>query len=352
VLCALALLTSLASAPPSLIVLPFTHADDVSPSVAETAQSIVAAALARDRSLTVVSTADVTRMLDLEVNRTLIGCESDSGGCATDVASALGATHVVSGRIERTDRLLVVTLSLHDSEAATTLTRERVIGRSVLELAPRLRIGAERIAGHVTGGSQPSMPPLVITREMSDPSALMSALVVGSIVGAAGALMALPWGIASAALLLTFFHPATMALLTLPFVLTPVGIAASGALGSLFADFVADAPIGFLRAAIAPAAAMALFMVAVPAALATAFTASGFVSFALYGADTSPAAEEFGWRTTLFLSFASIPVALAAGALGASAGSLVAVGFFGEEEVVDEGPPSTPSPTDDRVGHP
>jgi hypothetical protein len=96
------LLFHLAVAPPAnLVVLPFAHADDVSLSAAETAQSIVAAALAREASLTVVSTADVFRMLELSVDRALLGCMSDDESCTTDVASALGATHLVTRVVER-----------------------------------------------------------------------------------------------------------------------------------------------------------------------------------------------------------------------------------------------------------
>lgn len=78
----------------------------------------VAAALARSPVMDVVSEVDLRRMIELEGQRELLGCNTDS--CMAEIADALGARYVVHGRLGTLDRELLLQLSCFDAQASRT----------------------------------------------------------------------------------------------------------------------------------------------------------------------------------------------------------------------------------------
>lgn len=79
----------------------------------------VAAAMARSAGLDVVSEADLRRMIELEGQRELLGCNTES--CLTEVAGALGARYVLHGRVGTLERELLLQLAIFDASTSRTV---------------------------------------------------------------------------------------------------------------------------------------------------------------------------------------------------------------------------------------
>lgn len=343
VLSALALLAATAvSAPLTIVVLPFEHDDDVPASTAELAQAVATAALARDDSLTVVSSADVTRMLELSADRALLGCANDDGACTADIAAALGATHLITGHVAATDEgLWAIALTLVDGDDAHSVARETVRAEGTLALSTRLRIATARLLATLRGVEPPPMPPLVVERRMSDPSALLAATVVGVTTGATAAACLAPWtlvttGIAASVLGFSFLGPGA-ALLGL----APPFVVATTAITSLLVDAVSDdAHLTWLRALSSAAGAFVGLALTLPAVLGGAlFLGTLYATSQGYTFDdpTSPYAVA-PYAVVLALS----PLLLVGSALGSAGGSLVGVALFDDARSFDE--PSEEAP--------
>lgn len=90
----------------------------------------ITSALADKPDADVVSQEDVRKMLSLEAERAVMGCD-DEASCLAEISDALGARLVVSGRLTRVDRLFQLNLSVFDSTTATVAARKTVTGTTV-----------------------------------------------------------------------------------------------------------------------------------------------------------------------------------------------------------------------------
>jgi hypothetical protein len=325
-----------AAEPLTLVVLPFAHDADVPASTAELAQSVVTAALARDPTLTVVSSADVTRLLDLSADRALMGCASDDGACTTDVAAALGATHLVTGRVTNTDASLwSIALVVVDGEDAHRVASETVRAEGTLALSTRTRVGVARLLATLRGEDPPPMPPLVVERRMSDPSALATAATVGATTGLATVACLSPWallttGIAAGVLGFSFLGPGALLL-----ALAPPVVATSAGAASLVGDLVSDeASVTWARAGSALVGGFAGLAVTTPLVMGGAlFLGALYTSSQGYTYDdpTDPIA-----LVPFMIALALSPLLVVGAAAGGATGSLIGVGLFDDPRVLDE----------------
>lgn len=98
-------------------------------STADVVANLVAVKAASYPTLDVMTTTDVVRLMSLEADRQLLGCDDTS--CAAEIADAMGANLVVFGDVSRLGSVLIVNLSLFDSDKAEPLGR--VVVQSVDE---------------------------------------------------------------------------------------------------------------------------------------------------------------------------------------------------------------------------
>lgn len=94
--------------------------------------SLVAVELATLEHFDVLTSADLKQLAELEVERQSVGCSDTS--CLAEIAGALGASLVVFGDVGKLGDLLIVNVSLFDSEKARSLGRASVRTSSLEEL--------------------------------------------------------------------------------------------------------------------------------------------------------------------------------------------------------------------------
>lgn len=133
-----------------------------------TIAGLIAVELETQEGLDVVSARELQRMAELEAEKVQLGCNDAS--CLTELAGALGARYVVFGDAGKLGSLLVLNLSLFDSERAASRGRVAIKTRDLeslpAELAPALetlvagvleeagwRSSAPRVAGDAGGGA-------------------------------------------------------------------------------------------------------------------------------------------------------------------------------------------------------
>lgn len=337
-------LANAAPAPLTIIVMPFEHDEETSASTAQLAQSVVTAELARDASLVAASTADLHRILELSVDRQLVGCESMDDACDSDVTSALGATHLVTGRLAHLDGLLSISLTLVEAERVSAVARERVRARDFLELSPRLRIGVARLLASARGTAPPPMPPLVVEPRLSDPRALQTAAALGFGSCVAGTLCQAPCVVGTAAITFGWCTPGSClpaSLLSLPAV--PPGVALCSAATSAASDVAHGSEISFSRLTIAFLGGGVATAIAIPFVL-------GLAAALASTADLVPSevTDPFPQVRPEYAVALALPVlVVGSGVLGTVSASLVSVAFFDEAIVLEEGS-SLPSSEDAR----
>lgn len=98
---------------------------------------IIAAAVASDARLDVVTSEDVASLVALEGDRQIAGCDDNS--CLAELAGAIGARYVVFGDISRLGDRAVANLRLFDTQTATALKRLSLTAPSLAALGDALR---------------------------------------------------------------------------------------------------------------------------------------------------------------------------------------------------------------------
>ncbi len=149
--CALVLLLALGLARPSraaeaapaakdrMLVIDFGAALGADSQLAKLVQDLVVSRVHAMARYDVVTTSDVTQMLDMEQQRQLVGC--DQGSCLADIGGALGARWVVTGSVSLLGGRNMLTLKLADTREAkidNQLTRELPSDESEIAEAVRL----------------------------------------------------------------------------------------------------------------------------------------------------------------------------------------------------------------------
>jgi hypothetical protein len=119
--------------------------------------SAVGVVASRHPSVTVLTSADLRKLISVEEDKQLAGCADQSESCMAEIASALGAEFVVYGDVGRLGDATTVTLNLVDTTAAKPLARELLRATS-LEVMPELMHDAfNRMLLPITGVPMPPM---------------------------------------------------------------------------------------------------------------------------------------------------------------------------------------------------
>lgn len=92
----------------------------------------IADVLDREQSFVTLTSTDLAQLLDVAAERQTLGCDTDA--CIAELAAAYGARYVVYGRVAKVGELMLMQLSLFDSEAAKPVSRREIEGKSLRAL--------------------------------------------------------------------------------------------------------------------------------------------------------------------------------------------------------------------------
>ena len=123
--------------------------------VSATLTELATVSAARQERVEVLSTRDIERMVALESQKELVGCDS-STDCLAEVAGALGARLVVFGELGALDDQLLLTLNLYDANEARSVGREVVRGDSLTAIADGIEAGVIALLSPTLGGIEVS----------------------------------------------------------------------------------------------------------------------------------------------------------------------------------------------------
>lgn len=93
----------------------------------------------------VVSGEDVRRMMELEANKQLVGCEAES--CLAEIAGAMGARYVIFGDVSPLGSQTLISMTLFDAQDVKALKRVSVTLVEVEQLPKELGLGVFDLMG-------------------------------------------------------------------------------------------------------------------------------------------------------------------------------------------------------------
>lgn len=111
----------LAAAPTSYAVMELEAGRETDPDLARQLTARVAQIISRRPEASVIAPDDIRALLLREQQRQLLGCTDQ--GCLAEIAGALGASQIISGRVARIDEGWSITLSLVDAVEVSALGR-------------------------------------------------------------------------------------------------------------------------------------------------------------------------------------------------------------------------------------
>jgi len=141
-------LTVASSGEPSVLVLDL-EAARIDPSEAKVMNDLVGQSVTR-KKVKVTTAADVRRMADVESQKMLLGCESDTS-CLADLAGDFGARYVLYGSVAQLGELYVIQLTLFDAEKAEAVDRVRVETRDLSSVTAEIDTAVDRVFTSVVG---------------------------------------------------------------------------------------------------------------------------------------------------------------------------------------------------------
>lgn len=134
---------------PAVLVLDLDIATGVEKGQAAILDEIIANAVGRHPELSAISAAELQRMVALEGEKQVMGCDTTS--CLGELAGAMGARYVVSGRVGVLGGLVVVSLNLFDSAAAKVIARQEARADALDAAARLLDVRVEALLAGVEG---------------------------------------------------------------------------------------------------------------------------------------------------------------------------------------------------------
>lgn len=176
------------SAPPSetFLVLDLDHSASVSADDARTLTDLIVGEVSSRVEHRVLSGADLRNLTALEGEKQAMGCDADTS-CLAELATAMGARYLVSGRLSTLGSEVVLQASLFDASKAEPIARQNMRAADLTALADRV----PEIVGSLLaplGVASASPPPTAPAQEpVDDGRSILSLAAIG--VGAAVALL-------------------------------------------------------------------------------------------------------------------------------------------------------------------
>ena len=146
--------------------------NDVEPSTASTINGVVTSELASYPELDVVSRDDMQRLVQLQADKSTMGC-SDDAGCLAEIADSLGAKLVVFGTIGKLGDAYVVNLNLFDADKAAGLGRVVVQAEDTKKLPKKLRPKVHELLGRFYSERGLTLPALPVEKEEPPPAVIV-----------------------------------------------------------------------------------------------------------------------------------------------------------------------------------
>lgn len=143
---------------PKVLVLDLVAGAEVPPDYARTLTEMLSYRLGKSRAFEVIAGEDLRRLVELEGERTAMGCDLDES-CLADIAGALGARFVVYGRLSKLGSLLVLNLSWLDSQGGVALGRVNYQAQTVEEIAQVMLILAGDLVTRAVNKLDSARPP-------------------------------------------------------------------------------------------------------------------------------------------------------------------------------------------------
>jgi TolB-like protein len=192
---------------PRILVLELAAATELDATAAKTLTGLLTAEVARDQRVAALSGDDIKELMALEGEKAALGCD-ESASCLAEIAGAMGARFVVSGRLSKLDQTLVLQVNLFDAQAAEAIARSVHKATSSDQLADKLATIADELVKTAEAALEGKLDGTAVTLSASAPAAekapveggLPVILIGGAAVAGAGVLLSvLAWGTAAVA---------------------------------------------------------------------------------------------------------------------------------------------------------
>jgi len=138
---------------PQLLVLEF-RAEGVEPGTANLIMDVVTSAFSRTNRFDVKSGDDIAELINLEAGKEALGC--DDASCMAEIAGAMGAEYVVSGRIGKLGTTYVLKIAVFSPQEGRTVGQEAIQSKSLDELPARLEPIVEKLSYQAVGEEVPA----------------------------------------------------------------------------------------------------------------------------------------------------------------------------------------------------
>lgn len=129
-----------------VVVLDLRNDGGVSKDTVRLIQDALTVSLTKKKSLEVVSSEDIRRIISLEADREAMGCSADAS-CLAELASALGAELVVYGSVGQLGMTTVINVSVFDSLRTRSVARETIEANTLEVIPDRIRGAVDAMLG-------------------------------------------------------------------------------------------------------------------------------------------------------------------------------------------------------------
>lgn len=136
---------------------------------------VVSASLAESGSFEVLTAADLRGVLSLDAQRQLAGCVDDH--CVPELGHALGTRYAIFGRLDRAGDVLILNLSLVDTENARVVRRASVTGADEAALVESARTAVDGISAALEELGADRVLVLDVAAPLEDPPPPLLAVV-------------------------------------------------------------------------------------------------------------------------------------------------------------------------------
>jgi hypothetical protein len=132
---------------PQVLVLDLQRGSETPANIARTLTDLLTVEASNHPGLKVLSGADLRSLAELESERAMLGCDDSS--CLAELAGAIGARFVITGRVSKLGGLWLMQLSLFDAIAAEAISRVALKATSVEAFVDELPGGVKTLLAGV-----------------------------------------------------------------------------------------------------------------------------------------------------------------------------------------------------------
>lgn len=144
--------------------------------MARTLTDLVTVEAAKQEALAVLSGAEIRSLAELESEKAAMGCDDSS--CLAELAGALGARYVLTGRVAALGELKILQLSVFDAEKGVPIFRKAINAKSIEQFIEVLPPAVDEILRPLNKKSTPASatpPPSTTADPPSETTSTQSA---------------------------------------------------------------------------------------------------------------------------------------------------------------------------------